>query len=711
MANTLPINSGAVSNPAPSDNAKISPNSGVKDASSSQNIVQIPGTGSYKNTVTGKLYASKAGAQAEGATFSDTGSSGTMNKVSTPTYSPAVITSSTAKQDLGKVQDFFTTTKDGIAKQTADNAAKQQQTKAEEQQAAEKATADKLAADTLAIKKKESDAKSAALTGKTPTTENPVEAPTTPAESAYSQELKASIEQSNQAYAEFKKAQTAFQNGTMPLSSSQQALLDSTSNAFDQMVYQAQLRGAAASSQTGGYSNQITQNLGVLTNIQTQKAASLANMETGFQEKNYKMVLDGYNAYMTYDKQITDKLKSINDEVVRQSDEMYTRYVKPIQDVAGEAAKNGAPKSILDKISASKDVNSALSEAGMYLQTASGTLGDYLQYKKDTMQKGLTPTDYQTFKDQQDAKAAKLEASKAYNNAYSSAKGKADAEAAIAGTTPADTIESTSQSIMGQTGLSAGAFAYATQGSAGLTRMSGADRTKYMNEWRDYQIKHNIDGATFKSQYEALNHTVAANLLRNNQATVTEEELKGTIGNIRSASQEAGLGDLSGLNAAKIFAGKQLNDAKATTFKFHLEQIRKEYATYNAVLGGGIDANGNVRALTPEDYKAADDVIQNGFAAGSIDGFEKALNNSTDKMRGVLSNSVNAQNKQVWNLFGVGNKYQAPVDPKAAVDSYVAKNPDQAEKVAKAYTVPGTTDQDVADYFNLLTPKIENPIK
>jgi hypothetical protein len=219
--------------------------------------------------------------------------------------------------------------------------------------------------------------------------------------------------------------------------------------------------------------------------------------------------------------------------------------------------------------------------------------------------------------------------------------------------------ETGSSSILNATGLSVPAFNFLTQGTSALTRMTADQRLKYMNEAEKYMNRTGTDIATFQSQYSALGKTVEANSLRNNQAGVAEAELDATIQNIRSASTEAKLGNLSKLNIAKIWAGQQLNDSNATTFKFHLSQLREEFALYNAALSGQIDANGNVRQINEADYKRADDIIQSGFATGSIDGFEKALKASRSKMQVVLQNSIDAQNKQVWKLFGVGDKYQS----------------------------------------------------
>jgi hypothetical protein len=109
-------------------------------------------------------------------------------------------------------------------------------------------------------------------------------------------------------------------------------------------------------------------------------------------------------------------------------EKFYDRVTKPIQDISLEAAKNGAPPEIQSAIASAKNPNDAMNAAGMYLQSASGTMGEYLQYKKDMMAKGLTPLAYMDFQAKQDAAASKLKSSEAYNSAYNSAAGRAAAE-------------------------------------------------------------------------------------------------------------------------------------------------------------------------------------------------------------------------------------------------------------------------------------------
>jgi len=220
-------------------------------------------------------------------------------------------------------------------------------------------------------------------------------------------------------------------------------------------------------------------------------------------------------------------------------------------------------------------------------------------------------------------------------------------------------LDDTSKSILSVTGLSLPAFSYLTTGTSALTRMTATQRLKYMNEAEEFLNKTGTDVSTFQSQYNALGKTVEANSLRNNQAAVAESELDATIQNLKTAADESDFKKLRWANVAKLFAGKEVNNATVIKYAFHLQQLRSEFAMYNAAIAGQIDANGNIREISDSDKAVADNIIKEGLAKEGIDGFENALKASREKMKTVLSNSIDAQNKQVWKLFGVEDKYQS----------------------------------------------------
>jgi len=519
----------------------------------------------------------------------------------------------------------------------------------------------------------------------------------------------------------------AINNGTHPLSVAEQAQVDSLRAQYDQMkrdqikaneMYQGGVkasnvaRGLSELAQydaEGRMDTAISSGLDKLRQIDvamtdaTQKLIQafrnddIANIKSSYEDyqklltSRSQNIRDIYTAQTNYAKQLADQKKqAIKDE--------YEQVTKPIQEILSEAVQNGlTDTNTISAIKNAKTVDEAIVAAGDWTKTATGDLALYYQYKRETETKGLVPMMYQDWYNDKVKKENAMDVSKAYSTAYASASGKAAAEAV---TTPDSAnlpvLDSTSESILGQTGLSAGAYAYATQGTTALARMSEKSRTKYMEEWRQYQIDHGINGATFRAQYEALNKTVQANVMRNNQAKVAEQELDATIGNIESAATDADLKNTRLANVVKLFAGQEFNDPALEKYAFHLTQLRNELAMYNAAVAGQIDANGNIREIAKSEMdNIAATTIKSGIAKGGLQGFKDALTASREKMGVVLKQSIEAQDKQVWDLFGVSK----PVNAKEVVNNYIASNPDNAETIAKLYEIPGATDENIYQYL------------
>jgi hypothetical protein len=219
-------------------------------------------------------------------------------------------------------------------------------------------------------------------------------------------------------------------------------------------------------------------------------------------------------------------------------------------------------------------------------------------------------------------------------------------------------IDPQSTAILGQTGLSQNAFLAATGQMSSLPR-DQVTRNAASREWQNYAVAHGIDTATFVPRYQAIAKTLEANTLRNNQAEIAQAELDATLTNLATAADEGSFRSMRWANVAKMFAGQEFNDPAVSKYRFHLEQLRSEFAMYNAALAGQIDSNGNIREITQSDMARAEGIIRDGFAQGGLEGFLSALNASREKMQVVLDNSVDIQNKRVWDLFGVGQNYRS----------------------------------------------------
>lgn len=223
-------------------------------------------------------------------------------------------------------------------------------------------------------------------------------------------------------------------------------------------------------------------------------------------------------------------------------------------------------------------------------------------------------------------------------------------------------IDPTSQSILSQTGLSMPSFMFLTKGTPALARMSSSARQKYMKEAEDFANSNNIDVSVFQSLYGAYSKTIEANALRNNQAAVAEMEVAATLDNVEETLDDTSFNKLTRENLIKMWAGKEINDPTIAKYKFHLNQLREEFALYNAALAGQLNESGQIREINDSDHKRAEDVIFDGINQDSISGFRNALESSMEKMTVVLDRSITNQQALVWDLFGV-EKPDGTVDP------------------------------------------------
>jgi hypothetical protein len=223
-----------------------------------------------------------------------------------------------------------------------------------------------------------------------------------------------------------------------------------------------------------------------------------------------------------------------------------------------------------------------------------------------------------------------------------------------AGTTTPDqaAVDISSQSILAQTGLSLNAFRALT----GQTSQLGRDqktRNRANAEAQQWANKNGIDISTMPAQYAAYNKVLASNIERMSYTKIMQNEIQGTIQNLQGVVNDKDLGKLRIENVLKIWAGQEVNDNLAQQYAMHLNQLRTELTAYNAATQG---RSGN--QIDVRDRQDADQVIKNGIASGSLTGLSKAVENSTGKMNSVMQNSVNAANRAVWNLFGVGANFK-----------------------------------------------------
>ncbi len=484
----------------------------------------------------------------------------------------------------------------------------------------------------------------------------------------------------------------------------QQANTASQGSLTSFLLKSGSLQGTASG--TAALNSRITYGLQQIGDLQNKENAAIIAAQQAGLTQDFQL-MDKINTQIeSIRKEKQDAIQKQNDTILKAQQDLATEQYNQQKDttdsinqLATDAAKNGASADVLKAISGAKTVQDAINAAGGSLQTASGQLGDYLQYKRDTSAKGLTPLDYDTWKAQDDARQAKLKSSEAYSTAYSSAAGKAAAEAqyGIGTDTPSGVPTPGATGITQATGLPLVVFNYLTQGTSALTRMSASQRQQVMNQANDFLNKNGLDVSTFQSQFKAQNDVLQKGIERAANTKIFAGEVSGTVDQfIKDAGND--FGSLKAANVVKLLAGKQFNDPTVQKYAFNLQTMQNDLAGYFAAARG---------ATSPDDSDKADaaTVITNGINSKSADAFKQSITANEEKVGGVVQNAVNSAQKSVWDLFGVGASYKpsAPqINPKDAVNNYVKANPTKADSIAKLYEVPGATDQDILDYINQL---------
>jgi hypothetical protein len=242
----------------------------------------------------------------------------------------------------------------------------------------------------------------------------------------------------------------AMKNGTLPLTADQLAQVNELQRQFDslkkeQAVYNQNYEGgtniASIVSGRSRYAPEIAmgqlmaaQSAGIakIADIDAKAANAISQLKQGFRESNYKLIESSYNLYNDYQKEKADTLQKQLDAAATAASDLrkwnYDTVEKPKNDILTDLAKNNAPGEILSAVSRAKNVAEAIGLAGDWLQTGTGVIGEYLQYKRDAKSAGQAPMDFTSYRAAEDARIAKAKTSEAYAVAYATAKAKADVE-------------------------------------------------------------------------------------------------------------------------------------------------------------------------------------------------------------------------------------------------------------------------------------------
>lgn len=499
--------------------------------------------------------------------------------------------------------------------------------------------------------------------------------------------LKIAQEEQQKAAKTFADTIMNIQNGVTPLSAGEQAQVDGLKQQFDQLIAQQKLTNEGASGianvrgyqtgsaeydpsfQTRTIASIVSAGQTKVLDLQIKEASAVATLTQAFRDKDMEAVKTSYDALKTASKERQDALQKTIDETtaaIKEANDKQQKVTDNINEIAKDAAKNGADSATINKITATGSVSAAMAMAGDYLQSASGELGDYLQYKRETLAKGLTPMLYGAYQDQQEAKKASREASKAYSSAYQSAAGRLAAENAAAG---------------GGTGGVGAKF------GATIEQATDFEPAKTQGAYKK-QLQSLIDKGDYKSAILKIQNSVSKALTGDNKtqfdskvsALPAIDDLSAKLQAYADAGGDTGL--LKG-TAEKI--ASKLGEVKDPAFKALATDLRISLQKYRHDMSGA--------AFSAQE--AAD------YASVNPSGNNK-LDLNLAILEGMKDNFQRQVDSAVESKVGEGAKYiKEFANAKQNVDSFVASHPDKAEVVAKLYEVPGVTDADVLEFLYL----------
>lgn len=239
----------------------------------------------------------------------------------------------------------------------------------------------------------------------------------------------------------------------------QQQILDSTKQLAEQVRQQQQTANQAFTQGNQVYNERmgLTQNaeqlamanikdatdqgLKKLNELDAKSAQALSSLQNAFRSDDLAEATRQWNTYQDYAKQKNDALvaqqKAVQDAADKLSKETYDRVTKPIEDIASNASKFGAPPGVLAKINGAQSVADAIQAAVGYTTDPTSPAGQYTNYVRSQKESGKTPMsagDFLAAQKYADALAtAKANNAYSYSNAYNAALAKAKVDEKFAG--------------------------------------------------------------------------------------------------------------------------------------------------------------------------------------------------------------------------------------------------------------------------------------
>ncbi len=540
--------------------------------------------------------------------------------------------------------------------------------------------------------------------------------------------------------ATFNKTITDIQSGAIPLNAGEKAQVDALNQQFEQLITDQQeqnqrdmeqqnmldFREGRTQYMPGAHiktiSDMATKGYAKISKLAVQQAGAVAELTQALKDNDIKHIKEAYDAVQEANKNrqtaiketvtaIQKQIDDANAAKVKAAEDFYTQVTKPIDDLKKVAADNNASPAIMAAIGKAKTLDEAYAAAGNYAAQGTGTIAEYNYAKAN----GYTGTIMQY----------QIQKQTAIENAKAAAAAAASGLPDLLSVPPTGLgADSKGGSILAATGLSWNGF-QALIGNMSQLPRDAATRNRAAAEATNWSIKNGVDVSTMSSQYKGLNDVVQKNIARASQvhvfageATKSIDQLTTLIG--QNDKNKLGLpasvspdiygltGTMSSVKAKNVLdveLGNQVNNPFAREYSTQIKVIANAMAGLLAAERGA-----NIPELV--DKQDAAEIVANGMNTGSLEALRSTVVGNSQRVQGVVNENVDDTRKQVWGLFGVGDKYVSGTtsNPDAvaqeqqgaanAINSYIQQNPDQLPSIEKLYN-SNFTDQQVMEYLHL----------
>ncbi len=132
-----------------------------------------------------------------------------------------------------------------------------------------------------------------------------------------------------------------------------------------------------------------------LGKLQANENVQIAQVQQAKQTQDYQLLDRKLTQLKEIRAQKQDVAKAIYDAMQKKKEQDQ----KDVNDVLKSLAKNGAPNDVVSAVQNARNLGEAVAQAGDYLQEGSGTVGEYLYYKRDALARGQQPLSYNEYAD------------------------------------------------------------------------------------------------------------------------------------------------------------------------------------------------------------------------------------------------------------------------------------------------------------------------